>query len=225
MDRANALASTTQTHEAAIAEAAAEALGPHAPEGASLTAGTFSHVLQALRAYLTSAAQALREADEAHNRELGDDDAARSSLESAAGEAYEVLRSFKKAAENVYGPSILGTLKLPGATPRRAQPLLAQLSALVAWLSAEDTAFPEQDGLFTPSLDKATVLAQVQPVTQALDDALQGLGRDLAESEQTLLAKHTAHSAYDEAERGLIETVEGLMKLAGMHEAASRLRP
>ncbi len=197
----------------AIGEAQAEALSRATP-GAADVAG-------ALIAKLVTTRDAMVEADEAHERELGDDAALREARDEKASALYARAVELREVLAGLYGGKFASDT-FGGATPKDPV-VLARFADELAVRLAESTPPPSRvPGVQT---DAAALAAGLAEPREALVLALEAVAREVREAQATLEAKQNAIAAHDVAFRGVTNVLAGFLELAGHADLASRVRP
>jgi hypothetical protein len=214
--------SAVETHGARIGEGLAACLSPYLASGETLPDALF--LMQLLRRWVADAMDKLVAADEAHDREQGEDAQARQGRDAAFAESRQGTIALKESLSGLHGSDALAVLGLAGDTPDSPQALARVLSAAGKRL-AEGQALPPPLEADTPAWTAAQVTARLAALRSPLAESLALLGREEQETKGTLTLKWQAMEAAQPAKRAAAAVIGTFARIAGETDLADRLKP
>lgn len=163
--------------------------------------------------------------DEDHLSELRDDPAARQRRDAAAQAVLAILVPIRDAFRAFFGPQGPATLLGLGGAMTRDPVVLARKGRRILDLFRSDSLELPAPRLSGLEIDVSGWVDDLEPPLIELESALRQVSRDRRRAETTLLAKQDAVTDHD-ASFGLVARfLEGLYRLGGLDEIASRVRP
>lgn len=179
-------------------------------------------IVKALLLLVRLAAKRLREADEAHGDELGDDEPFRVARNEARDELFELLGRAQSSIIGAFGEAYASNVALIGAFQQRPDMLKRRALRVVRQIRNRPTP--------TPILEEATVnvaaLAdRIEAVANKLDARLKDVTREEAEAGATLVARNQADEHWERVIRLVANFMVGLAEVAGEFAIAARIRP
>lgn len=179
-------------------------------------------VVTALFAELRAREKDLRDADEAHERELGDDDAARLKRDEINAALREKLLELRSVLTALYGAAVARQVGFERETPQDPEPVERLAGEVEGTLG---TIKLPKARLGVTKIDRASALAVVASLRKQLRASLKDVAREGREAKVTLAAKNRAIDAFDRTLRGVAGFIESCFVLAGEDELASSVRP
>lgn len=155
-------------------------------------------------------------------RERSEDDTARASRDLAAGKVRGGLFAIRDAATSAFGPEVLTTIGLSGRIPEQAEALLAFARNVATKLPAL-AALPRKNAFAQLDIDVAA--AELTLLADALADALTGVARDLRETQMAQSQRNESVDRWRQNYSMVANLIEGLLRAAGFHHVADRVRP
>lgn len=179
-------------------------------------------IVNALLLLLQLAATRLREADEAHGDELGDDEPIRIARDQARDKLLALLGSAQSSIIGAFGEAYASNVALIGAFQRRPDMLKRRARRVVRQMRKNPSP--------TPLLEEATVdvgrLAdRIDAATDELEARLNDVTREETEAGATLIAREQADDHWERVIRLVANFMVGLAEVAGEFAIAARLRP
>lgn len=210
-----------ETHGEQLVERLEARLGGHAEEGTTMP---FASLLEILKKDLVAARERLVDLDRTLRDERVEDDEQRELRDRALEELSDGVIALREAFRSTYGTEKLGVFGFAIQTPRLPEELLEQATHLVTRLSDPEIELPEPrfPGL---GVDPATMAATLEPMTERVREAFEGVSRETRETESLKVAKDRALAEYNASFLWIARTVESLFRLAGLEELADRVRP
>lgn len=168
------------------------------------------------------------DADIAHTRELGDDEAPRNTRDQAQAAVVALVTSMRLALTGRFGEDFGGRLGLSGKAPDTAADVLSWgrqvRAALIATeLPAVDTAADDNDEVAVFS--KQDAIDKLTRRLATLEKALAVTADEVREAETTQRQKNEAIASYDDTFRFAAGLLEVLLRAAGYADHADRVRP
>ncbi|HEX2571944.1 MAG TPA: hypothetical protein VH877_20545 [Polyangia bacterium] len=216
------IVAAADTHAVEIATGVEEVLRPYLREGESMP--DVGLLMRLVGRWQTGTNEELLVADEAHERELGDDLEPRQARDKAGEAVRQVLIDVRSTVETTHGEAGLRRLALDGAIPVDPSVVATTARRVAAALSdpAVEMPPPRRRSL---RLDRDGLAAEIREVLPVLDRALADVARENREAESTLGVKRKALERSDRA------TVRGggwlaaTCALAGRDDLATKVRP
>lgn len=213
------------TNRTSIAKGVVSALQNNSATGVQLSESDVFKILDSVIQRYQLAATNLQNADEEHNRELGEDSVARKQFHDATDNAYSGIIQLKDAIRSIYGDDTLQQLQIQGRTPTDAQTLGQLLQMLKSRFSDTNFTLPAKNNPYVQSLDKKQIVTQLDTILSALTKARTAYEKDLRETEGTLVAKNNQLQVFDKTEKETLGILLSMMNMAGMSEEADRVSP
>lgn len=181
-------------------------------------------LLRLMARMLASKTAKLEQADSAHEAEISDDAQPRAARDEAEGETRETTVEFRDAISAKYGDVGLRVMGVYEPPPKSPAPLVKYGRNLhAALLDASRTLTGStRRGV---QLDRAEMAAELLPVIERLEAALQVVSQEAAELNLTQTTKDRAIEENDAVFACVANVTEGLVALAGRKDLADRVRP
>lgn len=160
--------------------------------------------------------------DEAHERELDDDDGPRNLRDRLAGELYDATVELREILTGVYGQAGAEAVGLSGLTPRDPV-LLGQFVHQAVGGFADATLPPSR--IPGVSVQLAPWAERLGGLHKALSGAVADVAREGREAEAALVDKWAAMETFDAVYTETATFLSALLALAGEEELAKRVRP
>ncbi len=109
-----------------------------------------------------------------------------------------------------------------GPTLRDPSGLVKQVRETVNFLGSPKVTLPVVEGF---TIDYSQVAGRLATKADGLEEVLDQVAEARKQAEVTRLKKNDAIKAYDRAFLYVGRTIEGLFNIAGLHDAADRVRP
>jgi hypothetical protein len=212
------LNSALLTHLDAVARKAGELLFPTGvPPGLDMRA-----VCLGFTGLLQSSADEVADRDREVARERSEDDAARVKRDEAVGNARGGLFSVRDAASGAFGEGVLSSIGLSGRIPEQAEPLLTFTRNAATSLPALATR-----PFIKPfvQLDVFGAAAELTLLADLLAGALTDVARDMRETQMAQSQRNEAVDRWRQNYSMVANLIEGLLRAAGFHHVADRVRP
>jgi len=216
---ADAVVAALNTHGIAVAEALDAALSSHLGEGEAMP--DVALLLSLVGRALDTQKLKMVRADDAHERELGDDEPARDARDSAVEALYSELVDLREVFIGLYGGTFTNSIFL-GITPR--DPVVLARFAQMIERNLEECELPAPR-IRGALLDKAEEIGKIEGLRAILESHIQAVAREAREAQATQAAKNKAMDDYDQFFSGSATLASGLLRLAGKAELALQLRP
>jgi hypothetical protein len=155
-------------------------------------------------------------------RERSEDDAARAKRDQAAGNARAGLFAVRDAASSAFGADILSTIGLSGRIPDQTEALLTFLRNVATSLPALAT---RQHANAFVQLDVVAAAAELTLLADLLASALADVARDMRETQMAQSQRNEAVDRWRQNYSMVANLIEGLLRAAGFHHVADRVRP
>jgi hypothetical protein len=212
------LNSAMLTHIDAVARKAGELLFPRGvPPGLDMRA-----VCLGFTGLLQTSADEVADRDRDVARERSEDDVARANRDDAVGNTRGGLFAVRDAASGAFGESVLSSIGLNGRIPEQAEPLLT-FTRNVA------TSLPALAGrpFIKPfvQLDVTGAAAELTLLADLLGGALNDVARDMRETQMAQSQRNEAVDRWRQNYSMVANLIEGLLRAAGFHHVADRVRP
>lgn len=210
-------------HADAVAAGLAEELASTLQEGETLP--DFALTIRMLGRYLAQRSHEMDARDAAHVTELTQARSPREARDLATAALYDKIVEIRRAVEVVYGPEkIKAVLGVEGATPQYATTLRLHAEQILHRLRHPlDELPPSRLAGVVAEVDRW--VAEIEPLYEALRQALQALLAKRARARGSLGHKQRAVHAFDNAYVQVGRCLEGLFALAGETALAERVRP
>jgi hypothetical protein len=215
-----AIIAAGNTHAQMIALEVEACIKPHLKKGEK--APDFALVATALTRMLAGLHDAMVAADEAHERELGDDATPRNARDEAAARLGKLLVDLREILVGMFGAAKVKELGFGGTVPRDPVVLARYAGEIATAVRGSSMSKPRIKGA---EWKPAAVADQIEALRDVLDAALVDVGRETREAQATLEAKNKAIVALDAACGGVAEVLGGLLRLSGKAELAEKLWP
>jgi len=219
---ARSIVATGRTHAEEVGEKLQEILSSTGREGAQ--APDMVELQLLLADHLETRIQEGIAADEAHLRELRDDDLPRRLRDEAASGLYSALTGIREAIVSGFGQeNVKALLGYDGVTPTDPLRLHRLAGRALDLLRAPDAAIPPPrfGGV---AIDLAALADELQPALEGLSEALVQVDNELRETESTLRLKDTTLNDLDAAIGGVGRILIGCDELAGFPEYGEKIR-
>lgn len=179
-------------------------------------------LINAMLLLLQLAAGRLREADEAHGDELGDDDPIRAARDEARDTLFALLGRAQSSIIGAYGEAYASNVALIGAFQRRPDLLMRRARRVVRQMRKRPTP--------TAILEEVTVNIEglanrIAAGADELDARLKDVTREEKEAGATLIARDQAAEHWERVVRLVANLMVGLAEVAGEFAIAARIRP
>jgi hypothetical protein len=155
-------------------------------------------------------------------RERSEDDIAREKRDEAAGNARGGLFAVRDAASSAFGEGVLSSIGLSGRIPDKAEPLLTFTRNVVTSLPALAT---RQQAKAFVQLDVVAAGAELTLLADLLENALTDVARDMRETQMAQSQRNEAVDRWRQNYSMVANLIEGLLRAAGFHHVADRVRP
>lgn len=160
-------------------------------------------------------------ADEAHLRELGDDDGPRTRRDQAAETLYASVVELRQVVTGLYGPSALPLCGLSGPTPTDPATLSSFGGEVIHALRTNALPPSRIKGDQVVPSEWASRLKRERA---ALDGALADVTREAREADATLAAKGAAIAAWEGRYSKSAGVLSALLQFTGEEEIAGKVR-
>ena len=211
-----------ETHGAGVADAIERALRQHLSKGERMPDVALLMRLCGQRLAATHAE--LAAADEAHERELGDDAAPRVDRDTTARALYAEVVELRGIIESAHGATALSALRVTGATPEDPATLAAWTSNLVKRLRDRSIELPAPKRR-SVRIDREVEASSLEEKLTPLVTALGDVAREKREAETTQARKNAAMDAHDAVYSVTVALFDALLRMGGHGEQADKLRP
>lgn len=220
---AGALSAALKKHSEEASDRFARLIRPFLVEGEPLPD---TNLLQeVLSRRLASFEARLVTADEAHQRELGDDGPAREKRDASAREVANVMSQIRRLVDGAYGSgSCMSLLGIGGTLPRDSMTLLRLGKRAIERMGEEEFALPKAL-LGGVSLDSGPWLDKLRGPVQELEEAVIALYGENRDAVRTQLVKNEAIEDYDRAYLATARLLEAFFNYCSLTELANRVRP
>lgn len=210
-----------RVHQSATTHAAAVGARLDAEfAAAGVAAPPSDEYIKALGRLIIEKAEAMEQADRAHEEELSDDAEPRHARDVAFGDLTESFANLRDVVGVVGNAALVKRLGLSGPTPRTPDELLQAARIVHARLT--QIALPPTPGL---AVDAEVLAAGLEQRIEALDAGLVAVDRETREAEATLLTKRETMAVYDQTFSGAAAALSALFLLADEPDLARRVRP
>lgn len=217
---AEAVIAAGRTHAVAVADAAEKVFEPYVLGKQKVP--DLRVLIELAAAALEDSAKRMVQADQAHIRELSDDDAPREARDEVAAALSAEIVDLRDWLRGLYGVSALKQLGFSDATPRDPVALSHFADQVIRALHSKSLPAPKRSGV---SWEAKEVVKKLTSMRDALEKHLKDVARESREAEATLVAKNNAIAAYDERFAEVATFYVGLFRLAGKTDLAERVRP
>ncbi len=186
-------------------------------------AADYHLVFANLGADLTASFEAMRAVNTGHQGQLARVVGLAGQRDQLTGGLFDHFIKVRHSLENLYG-GIRGftVVGVAGPTLRDPSGLIKQVRETVDFLDHPKVALPVVEGF---DVDHPRVAVRLASAADELDGVLTGVAEARKQAEVTRLGKNEAIAAYDRAFSYVAGIVEGLFHIAGLHDAAERVRP
>ncbi len=193
-----------------------------ASEGAP-PAADYNLVLANLGAGLTASYQEMLAVNTGHQGQLARIVALAERRDALTSSLFDHFIKVRHSLENIHG-GIRGftVVGVAGSTLRDPSGLVKQVRETVDFLAHPKVALPVVEGF---AVDHPGVAGRLASAADELGGVLTGFAEERKQAEATRLLKNEAIKTYDRAFLYIARTVEGLFHIAGLHDAAERVRP
>lgn len=216
----NAVIAAARAHGSLIETKLDSTLQPYAKKGEKVPA--VGLLCELLARALEERAEAMVEADNAHEAELDDDDAPRLARDASSDKLYSRTVDVGDIVVGLYGRGQLKPLGLDGTTPRDANQLLQYTKTIAKNLGSVTLPKPRVKG---SGMNAAEAAEELEELRDVLTSHLKDVAREEREAEQTFVKKHAAIGEYDSTFSSVASLISTLLEVAGESELASRVRP
>lgn len=207
-----------RSHLDPVVQKAGEILFPQGvPPGVDLWA-----VCQGFIDLLQRSADEVAHRDREVSRERIEDDDARARRDRAAQDARGGLFAIRDAASSAFGPEALSTIGLSGRIPEHAEPVLALARNVAALLPGLATR--ERTNEFV-QLDPDAAVVELTALSDTLSGALADVARDVRETQMSQGLRNEATARWRLHYGMVANLIESLLRAAGFHHVADRVRP
>ncbi|MEW5853034.1 MAG: hypothetical protein AB2A00_29895 [Myxococcota bacterium] len=211
----NSVQAANSTHAPRIAA------GVAARFGAELE-GPVTTLLTKMRETLAADTTTMVAADDAHERELGDDAGPRTKRDESAVAVRAVLVRMKEVLTPVMGQSYVAQLGLAGETPE--DPVAVERVATQVHEGLKSVPPPAplvEEFTFNPEKYRAQIALKLPELSQALKD----VSREGKEADDTLNRKNKAIASYDATFSQVANLTSALLEFIGEKDLAGKVRP
>lgn len=211
-----------ETHGGNVAEALLKRLKKHARQGEEQPDIRVMITLCGRR--LGASLDAMLAADEAHERELGDDNAPRAARDAAQQTLYKLVVEMRDQVQSVLKDAGLEKLGMKDPSPPTPDRLAAYARSVISKLGDPKITLPTPTRR-TATIDREAMREEIAEALEPLTVALQDVTRETKEAEVTLVARQKSIAEYDAVFAETAALYEALFRAAGMNEIADRVRP
>ena len=204
-----------RTHKDLISETVRERFGDEAGQASAALVTAVTDALE------TKTIEMVRR-DDAHEEELRDDPEAREARDRACERLYEKLVETRHQLTAITGETYVARIGFNGRTPRDAVGLIRLGTTVVTKLAEEPT--PEVK-IPDYTMDPENWRAPLAELLADLEGKSAIVATEVREAEATMIAKHEAIEAYDNAFSSAANLVSTLLTIAGKKLLAKRVRP
>lgn len=217
-----AVVAAADTHAADIAAGFARELTPHLKSGDTIP--DIALLIRLVGRKLQADTAALLAADQAHEKELSDDDGPREDRDAAAAKLRAALVDLRAAVDAVYGPKGLTLLGIAHAAP--VDPSVIATTAGAVSKNLRDTSIklpkPKRAGM---KVERAAFADEIDADLPALTKALGRVATEDREKEATQRAKNATMEKNDATFSGVAGWLTAGCTFAGLDDLADKLRP
>jgi hypothetical protein len=207
-----------QAHLDPVVQKAGEILFPGGvPPGVDMRAVCLSFI-----ELLQRSADDVAQRDRDVARERSEDDTARAKRDEAVGNTRGGLFSVRDAASSAFGADVLSTIGLSGRIPDQAEPLLTFTRNVATNLPALATR-----PFIKPfvQLNVMSAGAELTLLADLLESALADVARDMRETQMAQSQRNESVDRWRQNYSMVANLIEGLLRAAGFHHVADRVRP
>jgi hypothetical protein len=155
-------------------------------------------------------------------RERSEDDDARIERDRVTAKVRAALLLIRDAASGAFGADVLRTIGLTGRLPEHAEALLAFTRNTVTKLPLLAT---KTSAKAFVQFDAIAAAADLDELGNALAAALTSVARDARETQMAQAARNAAVERWRLHYTTVANLIEGLLRMAGFHHVADRVRP
>jgi len=190
--------------------------------GGKLSEKVLKMVFAGLSWLIEDATEKLLATELNYTKEQSEDSQARAIRDNQIDILTGALARVRSRLNGLGGDALLKRCQLPGSLPTQPQRLL-NLSRNVcqAIKGLEKPIEDEMDGTI---LEPKKIAQFLEKKVEALDKSLEGVEWDKRETQDALITRDTALTRWARVYRAVSAMTEGLYRLAGMDEAAERIR-
>lgn len=219
---AKAIVATARTHARQVGDRLQEILAPFVPEGVTLP--DLTRLQLVLADYLEAQIDDVVRADEAHLKELDDDQGPRRRRDEAAESLYDTVVAIREVLVGNFGSDQANEIHgINGRTSLDPLTLFRQASRMLERLN-EQAAAPPPPRLDGAGADLARLAAQLQPALDEMTQAIQEVDREIREAETTNLVKDNALAVLDRAVSTVGRALTAFDDLAGFTAFSDKIR-
>jgi hypothetical protein len=215
------IASAIETHATAAIEGMGASLRPFLRKGEHMPDAALLLALMGRRLASTSAV--LKQADDAHEKELGDDAAPRDARDAAASVLYTTCTEIRDQIASVHGDSAITALRINGTTPSDALELETWATNFAGRLRDKAVKLPDPKRR-TARIDREAMAEELESSLTPLIKAMKDVAREKREAEATQAAKNKAMADHDVAFSQTAAFCTATFRAAGMTELADKVK-
>ncbi len=217
---AEAVIAAGETNAALVATQLNASTKRYLPKGSPAT--DFETVVNVLTDLLKTARDEMVVAEEAHERELGDDVEPRRIRDDATADLASYLVELREIALGLYGAASLDKLGFLGTVTRDPIVLERYAGEICQSFGSVKTLNSRVKGA---KWDRDEVSAAIDEKRAKLKAALTTVARESREAQASLAQKDAAIAHFDQVYGGVAETLSGLLRLSGNAVLADKLWP
>jgi len=216
---ADSVIAAADTHGPAVSAALTDRLTPYLQQGEAVP--DVALLLSLIGRALCGEKDRLVSADEAHERELGDDAEVRAARDEAFETLYSEMVNLREVLTGLYGGTYAASL-FQGITPR--DPVVLVRFAELVEKNLQSATLPKAR-IKGASLDKDEEIGKLAGLRKALDGHLKAVNREVREAQVTQAAKNETMDEYDDLFGAAATVLSGFLRLSGKDELAANLKP
>jgi hypothetical protein len=217
---AQAVTASIETHADEVGQAVARRLAPCLERGEKMP--DVALLLRLLGRELAARVAAMVAADEAHERELGDDAGPREDRDAAAAKLGARMVELREIITGVYGQATATALGFVERTPQDPVVLVRFAGNVV--LAIEDKGFGRAR-VRGASLDAREIATELKALIAALNGHLADVAREQREAQATLGRRNAAMDSSDASFSDVASVQSVMLRVAGRADLAARVRP
>jgi hypothetical protein len=216
------VASAAETHASRAAEKFSELFSDHleGKEKIPDVALIFKLLARKQRAMTALVASA----DEAYEKELGDDAEPRERRDLASGKLASEIGEIRDTLDSTFGTALVKEIGLDGRVDTDPKAVLARAKRLVASLSDPDRTWPKpkRKGI---KVDPSAWLEDLNGPIVVLETALGDVAREVREAQVASDTRNRALAANDDSFSRIAGATAALLRVVGDDALAARVRP
>lgn len=216
------MASAAETHAALAGQKLSDVLSPYLEGKEKMPDVALMMRLFARRQRAMT--EGARGADDAYEKELGDDAEPRRRRDAAAAQLAIEIGEIRDTIASTFGPDLVKALGLEGRVDPEPKAVLDRAKRLAEALSDAKRVWPKpkRKGI---KVDPAEWAADLKAPIAALEPALADVAREAREAQAASDARNKALAANDDSFARIAGAVSALLRVAGEDALAARVRP